>query len=78
MGIGVAQPGGGDTWHKPSEGLEETYYVLKGKGRIAWKSSDGQVNELEFPQGDALYLPCGVENMFINPGPDELWPLSRG
>jgi mannose-6-phosphate isomerase-like protein (cupin superfamily) len=70
-GIGVAQPGSGETWHKHAEEVEETYYVIKGQGRISWKSN-GEVHTLDFSAGDALYLPHGVENEFVNTGEDEL------
>lgn len=72
--IGVAQPGGGETWHKHTEEVEETYYVLKGKGKISWKSN-GAVCNLDFSEGDAMYLPYGIENMFINTSNEELWLL---
>ena len=70
-GIGVAQPGGGETWHKHTAEVEETYYVLKGKGTLWWRS-EGKEHALEFSEGDALYLPCGCENQFINTGDGEL------
>jgi mannose-6-phosphate isomerase-like protein (cupin superfamily) len=70
-GTGVAQPGGGETWHKHTPDVEETYYVLKGKGKIWWKSN-GEEQLLEFSEGDAMYLPYGSENMFVNTGDGEL------
>lgn len=70
-GIGVAAPGGGESWHKHAPEVEETYYVLKGRGKIAWKSNDGE-HALEFSKGDSMYLPYGCENMFINTGDEEL------
>lgn len=73
-GIGIAQPGSGETWHKHAEDVEETYYVIKGQGRMSWKS-DGEVRSLDFSDGDALYLPHGVENEFVNTGAGELWLL---
>ena len=73
-GTGVAQPGGGETWHKHTPDVEETYYVLKGKGKIWWKSN-GEEQLLEFSEGDALYLPYGTENKFVNTGNGELWLL---
>ncbi|MBI4590688.1 MAG: cupin domain-containing protein [Candidatus Rokubacteria bacterium] len=73
-GIGVAQPGGGESWHKHTRAVEETYYVLKGKGEISWKS-DGKVHKLAFSEGDAMYLPYGIENQFVNTGDGELWLL---
>ena len=78
-GIGLARPGGGETWHKHTAEVEETYYVLKGKGTLWWKS-DGKEHALEFSEGDALCLPCGCENQFINTGDGELrvlFTLSR-
>lgn len=71
MGIGVASPGGGEIWHKHAPEVEEIYYVLKGKGKIAWKLNDAE-QALEFSEGDSLYLPYGCENMFVNTGEDEL------
>jgi len=73
-GLGIAQPGGGETWHKHTENVEETYYVIEGQGKISWKS-DGEVRSLDFSAGDALYLPHGIENGFVNTGDDELWLL---
>ena len=70
-GMGVAQPGGGETWHKHKPDVEETYYVLKGKGKIWWKS-DGEEHVLEYSEGDSMYLPYGSENMFVNTGDGEL------
>lgn len=70
-GMGVAPPGGGETWHKHASEVEETYYVLKGKGRIAWRSN-GIEHALEFSEGDAMYLPYGCENMFVNTGEGDL------
>ena len=70
-GLGMAEPGGGETWHKHTLEVEETYYVLKGKGRIWWRS-DGQEHSLEFSEGDSMYLPPGCENQFINTGHGEL------
>jgi mannose-6-phosphate isomerase-like protein (cupin superfamily) len=73
-GIGVAQPGSGETWHKHTDEVEETYYVLKGEGNMEWKS-EGIVNRIKFIEGDAMYLPFGVENQFVNTGDTELWLL---
>lgn len=73
-GIGVAQPGDGETWHKHTDEVEETYYVLRGEGEIAWKS-DGTVHKLRFSAGDAMYLPFGIENEIVNTGENELWLL---
>jgi len=73
-GIGVAQPGSGETWHKHTDEVEESYYVLKGQGKISWKS-DEKVHSLEFSAGDALYLPYGLDNEFVNTGDEELWLL---
>lgn len=73
-GIGVAQPGSGETWHQHAEDVEETYYIIKGQGKISWKS-DGEVRSLDFSAGDALYLPHGIENEFVNTGDEELWLL---
>jgi mannose-6-phosphate isomerase-like protein (cupin superfamily) len=70
-GIAVAEPGTGESWHKHTDEVEETYYIVKGQGRIAWKS-DGDVHTLEFSSGDALYLPFGLENELVNTGKDEL------
>lgn len=70
-GMGVAPPGGGETWHKHTPDVEETYYVLKGKGKIWWKSEGGE-HSLEFSEGDSMYLPYGSENMFVNTGDGEL------
>ena len=70
-GMGVAQPGGGETWHKHTPGVEETYVVLKGKGRIWWRSEEGE-HSLEFSEGDSMYLPYGSENRFVNTGDGEL------
>ncbi len=70
-GIGIARPGSGETWHKHAEDVEETYYVLNGQETISWKS-DGEVRSLEFSAGDALYLPHGIENEFVNTGDDDL------
>lgn len=70
-GMGLAEPGGGETWHKHTTEVEETYYVLKGKGKIWWRS-DGQEHSLEFSEGDSMYLPPGCENQFINMGHGEL------
>lgn len=70
-GIGIAPPGSGETWHKHTDDVEETYYVLRGRGTISWKS-DGEVRSLDFSAGDALYLPHGIENAFVNTGDDEL------
>lgn len=70
-GIAVAKPGEGESWHKHTDEVEESYYIAKGQGRIAWKS-DGNVHTLEFSSGDALYLPHGLENEFVNTGNDEL------
>lgn len=72
--IGIAEPGGGETWHKHTSEFEETYYVLGGEGKITWKS-DGKEFELEFAEGDCLYLPFGLENMFVNTGKGELQML---
>jgi mannose-6-phosphate isomerase-like protein (cupin superfamily) len=71
-GIGIARPRSGETWHKHTENVEETYYVLNGQGTISWKSDGGEVRSLEFSAGDALYLPYGIENEFVNTGDDEL------
>jgi mannose-6-phosphate isomerase-like protein (cupin superfamily) len=71
-GIAVMQPGMGEVWHRHADDVEETYYVLRGRGRISWKS-DGMVSTIEFGSGDALYLPCGLENELKNIGSDELW-----
>jgi mannose-6-phosphate isomerase-like protein (cupin superfamily) len=46
-GIGVAEPGGGETWHKHTSEVEETYYVLKGKGTIWWRVG-GKERTIEF------------------------------
>lgn len=73
-GLGVAQPGDGEAWHKHTTEVEETYYVLRGQGEISWKS-EGKLRKLSFAAGDAMYLPFGVENEFINTGKDELWLL---
>jgi oxalate decarboxylase/phosphoglucose isomerase-like protein (cupin superfamily) len=73
-GIGVGQPGGGETWHKHAAEVEETCYVLKGKGKASWKSN-GEVNHIEFSEGDLLYFPYGIENMFVNTGHEDLWLL---
>ncbi len=73
-GVGIASPGGGETWHKHTSEVEETYYVLKGRGKIWWRS-DGKEYHLEFSEGDALYLPYGTENKFTNTGNEELWLL---
>lgn len=73
-GIGVAQPGNGETWHKHTADVEETYYVLKGSGKISWRSN-GEEKHFEFSEGDAFYLPYGNENEFINTGQEELWLL---
>jgi len=70
-GLGVASPGGGETWHKHAPEVEETYYVLKGRGRMAWRSN-GAEHTLEFSEGDSMYLPYGCENMFVNTGEGEL------
>jgi mannose-6-phosphate isomerase-like protein (cupin superfamily) len=70
-GLGLAQPGGGETWHRHTREVEETYYVLKGKGKICWRS-DGKEHVLEFSEGDAMYVPYGSENMFVNTGESEL------
>ena len=70
-GLGVAQPGNGETWHKHTAEVEETYYVIKGQGEMSWKSGD-TVKKLSFRAGDAMYLPFGVENEFMNTGMDEL------
>jgi mannose-6-phosphate isomerase-like protein (cupin superfamily) len=69
--MGVAEPGGGETWHKHTADCEETYYVLRGKGRISWRS-EGKEYSLDFTEGDCLYLPFGMENMFVNRGTEEL------
>ncbi len=71
-GIGVAQPGHGETWHKHTQEVEETYYVLRGEGEISWRSG-GAVRKLRFSAGDAMYLPFGIENEFVNIGETELW-----
>ncbi len=73
-GIGVAQPGYGETWHKHTDEVEESYYVIKGQGKISWKSGKEE-HSLDFSAGDAVYLPRGVENEFVNTGNDELWIL---
>jgi mannose-6-phosphate isomerase-like protein (cupin superfamily) len=73
-GLGVAQPGNGESWHKHTADVEETYYVLKGKGEISWKSGN-TVKKIRFSEGDSMYLPFGIENEFINTGKDELWLL---
>jgi len=70
-GIGVVHPGGGETWHKHTTEVEETYFLLEGKGKIWWKSN-GKEYDLEFSQGDGLYLPYGIENQFVNTGNKEL------
>ncbi len=70
-GMGVAEPGGGETWHKHTREVEETYYILKGQGRISWRV-DGKVYHQDFSAGDALYLPLGNENEFVNTGKEEL------
>ena len=72
--IGVAEPGGGETWHKHGPEFEETYYVLKGKGKLCW-IEHGEEHTVEFQEGDCLYLDFGVENMFVNTGKEELWML---
>ena len=73
-GLGVAEPGGGETWHKHGPEVEETYHVLKGQGKLCWKE-DGTEHTIEFREGDCLYLDFGLENMFMNTGRDELWML---
>lgn len=73
-GLGVAQAGNGESWHKHTAEVEETYYVLRGKGEISWKSGK-TVKKLRFSAGDAMYLPFGIENEFMNTGKDELWLL---
>lgn len=73
-GLGVAQPGDGETWHKHTDQVEETYYVLQGEGEMAWKSGE-TVQKLKFSAGDAMYLPFGIENEFVNTGETELWLL---
>jgi mannose-6-phosphate isomerase-like protein (cupin superfamily) len=70
-GLAVAKPGAGESWHKHTKEVEETYYIVKGQGRISWKA-DGTVHTLDFSSGDALYLPHGLENEFVNTGNDEL------
>lgn len=70
-GIASAQPGAGETWHKHTEEVEESYYVVKGEGRLTWKSGS-ETRTLEFAAGDAMYLPYGLENTFVNTGKDEL------
>ena len=70
-GLGVAEPGGGETWHKHTREVEETYYILKGQGRISWKA-DGKVYHQDFSEGDAFYLTFGSENEFVNTGKEEL------
>ncbi len=74
-GIGVAQPGDGESWHKHTNECEETYYILQGEGEIAWKTSQGEVHKLRFSAGDSMYLPFGLENEFVNTGEGELWLL---
>ena len=73
-GIGVAPPGSGETWHKHTDEVEETYYVLRGEGTMEWKS-EGNEKRIKFTAGDAMYLPFGVENQFVNTGDAELWLL---
>ena len=72
--IGYSEPGEGETWHKHGPEFEETYYVLKGTGKMSWKS-DGKEFTVEFSEGDCLYLPFGLENMFVNTGKEKLWML---
>lgn len=73
-GMGVAQPGAGETWHRHTDAVEETYYVLRGEGEMSWKA-DGKVSKVKFRAGDSMYLPFGCENEFINTGDGELWVL---
>jgi mannose-6-phosphate isomerase-like protein (cupin superfamily) len=70
-GIGVAQPGSGETWHKHTDEVEETYYVLRGEGEMEWRVRD-KVKRIKFTAGDAMYLPFGIENQFVNTGNTEL------
>lgn len=70
-GVASALPGAGETWHKHTEEVEETYYVVRGAGRLTWKSG-AETRTLEFAAGDAMYLPHGLENTFVNTGTDEL------
>lgn len=74
-GIGVAQPGDGESWHKHMDEVEETYYILQGEGEIAWKTGHGTVHKLRFSAGDSMYLPFGIENELVNTGETELWLL---
>jgi mannose-6-phosphate isomerase-like protein (cupin superfamily) len=73
-GLGVAKPGGGEDWHRHTDRVEETYYVLRGRGRIWWRTN-GRTRRLDFRSGDCLYLPCGIENRFVNTGRGDLWLL---
>ncbi len=70
-GMGLAEPGGGETWHKHTKEVEETYYVLRGKGTIWWRV-EGKEYSLDFSEGDSMYLPPGCENQFVNTGEGEL------
>jgi len=73
-GIAVVQPGMGECWHKHADDVEESYYVLRGRGTMSWKSG-GDTHTLDFGSGDAVYLSLGLENEFTNTGTDELWIL---
>jgi mannose-6-phosphate isomerase-like protein (cupin superfamily) len=53
--------------------FEEVYYIIKGKGKIQWKTPDGAIQESPVMQGDTIFMPVGVpEHQLINDGEEKI------
>lgn len=74
MGFTVIYPTGKTTGHAHSD-MEEVYYFLSGRGKMA-------IGEDEFPvkAGDALYVPFGEYHVTVNTGNEPMamvWVTGR-
>ena len=92
IGMGEAEPGTSPhRWHRHirdilgqgeivyPDDFEEFYYIIKGHGKMQWKTEDGKVHEEPVAEGDAIYLPIqAVEHQILNTGDEKMSVLYGG
>jgi mannose-6-phosphate isomerase-like protein (cupin superfamily) len=59
--------------------FEEVYYIIQGRGKIQWKTPDGEVQEKSVNEGDTIFMPVGVpEHQLLNDGEEKIVMVACG
>ncbi len=61
------------------EDFEEAYYIIEGRGKIQWKTEEGEIKEESVGSGDTVFMPVGVpEHQLLNDGDEKIVLVACG